>query len=459
MDTLVGQRLGKYQLEALVGRGGMATVYRAHDVVLNRSVAIKVLEQSLTVDPKSVERFRREAVTAANLEHPSIVRVYDVQQQGNIHYITMRFVQGTTLRDILRDNGPLPLPAALNIIKPVASALHYAHRNGVIHRDVKPGNILVEPDGTVLLTDFGIARAMDNAQSSLTAAGLVMGTADYLAPEQIAGRPAESRSDTYSLGVVLYEILTGVTPFAGENTAAILYRQVHDNPAPVRSINPRLPTEVQPIVDRALAKNPTLRYADPVDLARDLEELVRWMPPGSNSMGGRSQAHPSVQQNGAAHRQNGAANRPPSGQISRTPAPNGNGNGNGIHTSVGVRPPTGPQGSPRPYASQPYEVSSQPRQVRELIIPSAKPKKGKLVLPLVALLLLALGGTALVVASGVFGKASKHPAPAFAPPGPVTYTGLVRPTANGPDISLPRALIPPRSVSNQNSMSSPLKSW
>ena len=116
MDTLVGRRLGKYELEALVGRGGMATVYRAHDTVLNRSVAIKVLEPALTVDPKAVERFRREAVTAANLEHPSIVRVYDVQQQGNIHYMTMRFVQGTTLRDILRDNGPLPLPAALNII-------------------------------------------------------------------------------------------------------------------------------------------------------------------------------------------------------------------------------------------------------------------------------------------------------------------------------------------------------
>ena len=224
----------------------MASVYRAHDTVLNRSVAIKVLDPSLAVDPRAVERFRREAVTSANLEHPAIVRVFDVQQAGHLHYIAMRYVKGTTLRDILRDNGPLPLDAIVNIIKPVASALHYAHQSGVIHRDVKPGNILVEPDGTVLLTDFGIARAADSSQSALTATGQVMGTADYLAPEQISGRPATPRSDLYSLGVVLYEMLTGVTPFAGETTASILYRQVHDNPVPLRSINPRLPTELQP---------------------------------------------------------------------------------------------------------------------------------------------------------------------------------------------------------------------
>src|SRR5215210_2194042 len=151
MDTLVGHRLGKYQIETLVGRGGMAAVYRAHDTVLNRSVAIKVLEPSLAVDPRAVERFRREAVTAANLEHASIVRVFDVQQAGNLHFIAMRYVQGTTLRNILRDNGPLPLDAIIGIVKPVAAALHYAHQRGIIHRDVKPGNILVEPDGTVLL--------------------------------------------------------------------------------------------------------------------------------------------------------------------------------------------------------------------------------------------------------------------------------------------------------------------
>jgi len=293
MDTLTGKRLGKYQIESLIGRGGMAAVYRAHDTALNRSVAIKVLDPALAVDPKAVERFRREAVTSANLEHPSIVRVYDVEQSGDLHYMAMRFVQGTTLREILRDNGALPVDVIVNIVKPIAAAIHYAHLHGVIHRDVKPGNILVEPDGTVLLTDFGIARAADNTQSSLTAHGHVMGTADYLAPEQISGRPATASSDVYSLGVVLYEMLTGVTPFAGENTASVLYRQVHDKPSPLRSINPRLPSELQPIMDRALAKNPALRYSDPLDLARELEETIQWLPPGSPWLG-RKAAPPSA---------------------------------------------------------------------------------------------------------------------------------------------------------------------
>src|SRR6476659_4032002 len=305
MDTLVGHRLGKYQIESLIGRGGMAAVYRAHDTVLNRSVAIKVLDPALAIDPKAVERFKREAVTAANLEHPSIVRVFDVQQAGNLYYIAMRFVHGTTLREILRDNGPLPLDAIVNIIKPVASALHHAHQNGVIHRDVKPGNILVEPDGTVLLTDFGIARAADATQSALTATGQVMGTADYLAPEQISGRPATPHSDIYSLGVVLYEMLTGVTPFAGETTASILYRQVHDNPVPLRSINPRMPSELQPIIDKSLAKNPALRYSDPLDLARDLAETASWLPPGSPWLMGRG-PQSTIAVNGSGRRPSGS---------------------------------------------------------------------------------------------------------------------------------------------------------
>jgi serine/threonine protein kinase len=436
MDTLIGRRLGKYQLETLVGRGGMATVYRAHDTVLNRSVAIKVLEPALTFDPKSVERFRREAVTAANLEHPNIVRVYDVQQEGKIHFIAMRFVQGTTLRDILRDNGPLPLEAILNIIVPVASALHYAHRHGVIHRDVKPGNILVEPDGNVLLTDFGIARAAGGTQAGLTATGLVMGTADYLAPEQIAGRPAEPRSDIYSLGVVLYEMLTGVTPFAGENTASILYRQVHDQPPPLRSLNTRLPSELQPLMDRALAKNPALRHADALDLARDLETLAQWLPQGS----------PWLNRN---------ASPPP---YTYTPQPSRNGSGPrssgpvGVHTGVSVRPPEGVPGSgaqavPRVYYEGAYEVPAPdpyPTGVRPILAPpQAQGGRGRGVfLLLMAVLLLVVGVVAIVMATGVLSRGGGNGGDArFLAPGPPTYTGQTR---QHESMSIPRALIAPQ---------------
>src|SRR3954471_4591624 len=413
MDTLVGRRLGKYQIESLVGRGGMAAVYRAHDTVLNRSVAIKVLDPSLAIDPKAVERFKREAVTAANLEHPSIVRVFDVQQEGNLYYIAMRFVQGTTLREILRDNGPLPLDAIVNIVKPVASALHYAHQSGVIHRDVKPGNILVEPDGTVLLTDFGIARAADNSQSALTATGQVMGTADYLAPEQITGRPAGQRSDVYSLGVVLYEMLTGVTPFAGETTASILYRQVHDNPVPLRSINPRMPSELQPVVDRALAKNPALRYNDPLDLARDLEEVERWIPPGSPWLSGRSASANPVPGSSNGKRPSGTITSSNLAQAQR-PAP----------------PRPQPDSIPQSYA---FDVGPQPT-TRGIISP---PKgSGRSIVPLLLAMALILAGAAvLAMAAGLVPgfRGVKGQQAAFAAPAPIAYTGPVR-KGNGPDI-------------------------
>jgi len=412
LDTFIGQRLGKYQIESLLGRGGMATVYRAHDTVLNRSVAIKVLDPTLAIDPKAVERFKREAVTAANLEHPAIVRVYDVQQQGNLHYIAMRYVQGTTLRDILHDNGPLPLDAIINIIRPVAEALHYAHRHGVIHRDVKPGNILVEPDGSVLLTDFGIARAADNAQSGLTATGLVMGTADYLAPEQISGKPAEPRSDIYSLGVVLYEMLTGVTPFAGENTASILYRQVHDNPPSLRSMNPRLPAELQPVVDRTLAKNPALRYADPLEMVQALHEAAQWIPPGSPWLKGSRGVPAATPQNG---------NRRPSRPLNGLPP-------------VQVKTYTGPQTGQNADA----EYWQSPAIPERRAVTRRRGTGRRTMLLIFALTLIATGaivlGLALDIVPGFRGGTQSR----FQAAGPPNAQ-KVR-TGNGPDIRIPKAL-------------------
>jgi serine/threonine protein kinase len=407
----------------------MAAVYRAHDTALNRSVAIKVLDPALSADEKAVERFRREAVTSANLEHPSIVRVYDVEQQGNLHYIAMRFVQGTTLREILRDNGALPLDIILNIVKPIAAALHYAHQHGIIHRDVKPGNILVEPDGTVLLTDFGIARAADNTQTSLTAHGHVMGTADYLAPEQISGKPASTTSDVYSLGVVLYEMLTGVTPFAGENTAAVLYRQVHDSPTPLRSVNPRLPADLQPILDRVLAKNPALRYTDPLDLARDLEDTVQWLPPGSPWLG-RKGAVPGATVLGG---QNGS--RPYAGSSSAQPKgkPGATAVATGPHSVPSTKPSLPPQPS-EPYVPYPY-----PEEDRRAVIAPVG-DRSRIVTLLIAVVLLVAGVGVLLAATGVLsGKGIGGPK--FQAPGALQYTGPTR-EDNENNISIPQALTP-----------------
>jgi serine/threonine-protein kinase len=370
------------------------------------------------------------------LEHPSIVRVFDVQQAGTMHYIAMRYVQGTTLREILRDNGALPLDAIINIVKPVAAALHYAHQRGVIHRDVKPGNILVEPDGTVLLTDFGIARAADGSQAALTATGQVMGTADYLAPEQITGRPAGPRSDVYSLAVVLYEMLTGVTPFAGETTASILYRQVHDNPPALRSINPRLPSELQPVLDRALAKNPALRYADPLDLSNELQEVARWLPPGSPWLVGRTLSQPVRGRDGNSG-----------------PYANAGASARNVYTSPaehGQRPSSRAPVQTAPAEARPYEgLRGEYDEVahdtsrREVIAPPQQGQRTSLALFLAVLLLLA-GAVLLGLATGIIPGVGRNQGgqSRFQPAQQLPYSGQLR-KGNGPDLRIPKALTPP----------------
>ncbi len=251
----------RYELQQRIGRGGMADVFLARDLLLDRPVAIKVLFPEFAVDPNFVERFRREAQAAANLNHPNIVGVYDWGKYANTYFMAMEYVQGRTLADILKANGHVTSTQAAEIAGEVAAALGFAHRNGVVHRDIKPANILIGANGQVKVADFGIARAMNApTESSLTQAGSVMGTATYFSPEQAQGAQPDPRSDLYSLGIVLYEMVSGRPPFSGENPVSIAYKQVHENPQPLNQLVADVPKPFEAIVAKLLAKKPEIRY-------------------------------------------------------------------------------------------------------------------------------------------------------------------------------------------------------
>jgi len=260
---------GRYELSNLVARGGMAEVYRAHDRLLDRPVALKILFPELSVDRSFVERFRREAQAAANLSHPNIVPVFDWGEDMGTYYIVMEYVDGRALSSILRTAGPLHPERAAEIAADVAAALAYAHRHGVIHRDVKPGNVLITEEGTVKVTDFGIARAV-NTEESLTQTGAVMGTATYFSPEQAEGQGVDARSDIYSLGVVLYEMVTGRPPFLGDTPVAVASKHVREHPPLPRQINPAVPPALEAVIMKCMAKDPSHRYASGEELRADL---------------------------------------------------------------------------------------------------------------------------------------------------------------------------------------------
>jgi serine/threonine-protein kinase len=259
----------RYELNHLIARGGMAEVYRAHDRLLDRPVALKVLFPELSVDRSFVERFRREAQNAANLSHPNIVPVFDWGEDTGTYFIVMEYIDGRPLSSILKSAGPLSAERSADIGAHVAAALGYAHKHGVVHRDVKPGNVLITDDGQVKVTDFGIARAV-NTEESLTQTGAVMGTATYFSPEQAEGLGVDARSDIYSLGVVLFEMVTGRPPFLGESPVSVASKHVRDSPPAPRELNPQVPPTFEAIILKSMAKDPAHRYATAEDLRADL---------------------------------------------------------------------------------------------------------------------------------------------------------------------------------------------
>ncbi len=258
----------RYELEQKIGEGGMARVYRGRDLRLNRQVAIKVLHSHFASDTNFLQRFHHEAQAAANLRHPNIVDVYDVGQDGDTHYIVMEYVAGSDLKALLMRSGPLPIEQAVYVGECVANGLDAAHRLGMVHRDIKPQNIIVGEQGQVKITDFGIAKS--SLSTALTETGVTFGTADYISPEQARGQPATPRSDIYSLGVTLYETLTNRLPFTGDSSIAVAMQHVSADPPPPRMYNPRIPPQLESLVLRALSKEPDGRPTTARDFARQL---------------------------------------------------------------------------------------------------------------------------------------------------------------------------------------------
>jgi eukaryotic-like serine/threonine-protein kinase len=268
-DTLINMLFdGRYRIVRKLGSGGMADVYLAEDEELGRRIAIKILNDRHANDEQFVERFRREAKNAAGLSHPNIVAIYDRGEAEGTYYIAMEYLDGRNLKELVVARGPLPIPDAIDATRQVLAALRFAHRKGVVHRDIKPHNVMADADGRLKVTDFGIARA---GVSQMTEAGSIIGTAQYLSPEQARGAPVDQRSDLYSIGVVLYEMLTGKTPFSGESPVEIAMKHLSDPPRPPSLARPDISPDLDMVVLRALAKNPDDRFQTAEEMDAELE--------------------------------------------------------------------------------------------------------------------------------------------------------------------------------------------
>ncbi|AJI77600.1 Stk1 family PASTA domain-containing Ser/Thr kinase [Corynebacterium singulare] len=311
----------RYHLRQSIGTGGMSEVYKADDTVLGRTVAIKMLRPDMARDVNFRERFRREAQNSGKLNHPNIVAVFDTGEKDvdgmTVPYIVMEYVQGRTLRDIVREDGPMPVAEAARVLKPVADALQSSHEAGIIHRDIKPANIMLTNTGQVKVMDFGIARALDDSTSAMTQTSAVIGTAQYLSPEQARGKPADARSDVYALGCVMYETVTGRTPFEGETPFAVAYQHVQEDPTPPSELITESLTEqqrlgVDAVVLTAMAKHPADRYQSAWEMSDDLDRLAQGQIPEAARSHVPDEDHPTtmVAPVSAQHRAPVASTRP-----------------------------------------------------------------------------------------------------------------------------------------------------
>ncbi|HMO56678.1 MAG TPA: protein kinase [Roseiflexaceae bacterium] len=430
MTHLIGQQLGRYRIDAEIGRGGMARVYRATDPSLRRTVALKVLAPQLALDPEFARRFEREAVTAANLRHPAIVTVYDVGEANGLHYIAMEFIHGRTLHAILRERGALGLGYAVALIAPIADALDYAHRQGAVHRDIKPQNMLIDVDGRVLLTDFGIAQAPEGRDGDrLTRTGIFMGTPEYISPEQASAQRVDGRSDLYSLGIAAYEVITGEVPFSGA-TPQLIVAHVQAPPPPVSARAIDQPPELDLVLARALAKRPDSRYPTGVEFVAALRQVAAQY---AVSLPGTAQiaqlAEPDATVRAVVPR------RPPVQRMPADPA------AQATRVSQPARPPASPpRRTPRPASATGDDALEHDRSVQAGI-------PWQIVTPLLAgvaiVLVIALFGS-----MQIFGSSSRTPTltprltPLPAPSAVVDATSPALPTPLPPTITASATLAP-----------------
>ena len=289
---------GKYVLREIIGMGGMSIVYRAWDTKHDREVAVKVLRPEFSADAEFVRRFNQEAQAASRMSHPNIVGMYDLGQDGDLRYIVMEYVRGTTLKEIIRQEAPMPAQRAVQITLRILSAVNHAHHNHIVHRDIKPQNILVQEDGGIKVADFGIARLTTNATLT-TSFGNMLGSVHYFSPEQASGEVADEKSDLYSVGVVFYELITGRVPFEGESPVSVALKHVSEPPMDPRDINPEVSKALSEVVLKALSKSPSDRYPSATDMAADLKKALRnpqggFVKTGENGNGrdaGRDKRH------------------------------------------------------------------------------------------------------------------------------------------------------------------------